>query len=192
MQCCAGFGLDTGLLFAKFFFLPLPACATEPIDWLLSIFVVFPLVGALHCAMLEASFPSQYLLAIPPAGVAFGLWVGLQRIVWIKEAGAVGFGLVVLLSTFGGCLPGFFYARITRRSAFAIVYTALQFVVPGALSLKATLSGQGSPAGFAGSEFAERVLAGCLGCTVGAFVAHILVWPMNEGGGVGWNCLPYR
>jgi uncharacterized membrane protein YjjP (DUF1212 family) len=192
LTTCAGFGLDTGLVFAKFFFPPLPTCATEPIDWLLAVFVVFPVVGVLHCAMLEASFPSQYLLAIPPAGVAFGLWVGLQRILWIKEAGAAGFGLVVLLATFGGCLPGFLYARLTRRSAFAIVYTALQFVVPGALSLKASLSGLGSPAGFAGSEFGERVLAGCLGCTVGAFSAHILVWPMTEGDGVGWNCLPYR
>ncbi|KAI9003306.1 hypothetical protein DFJ74DRAFT_694398 [Hyaloraphidium curvatum] len=189
-----GFGLDAGLLLANF--LPLPVlptndcvpAAVDPLYYLL----LFPFVAALHCAMMECTFPSHYLLSIPPAGVAFALWVGLQRIPWIQHAGTNGFGLVVLLSTFGGSLPGFLYARFTRRSAFVVVYVALQFVVPGAVSMKASLSGFNSRAGFAGPEFAARVMAGVLGCTVGAFAAHIVVWPFKDDPRERWMYLPYR
>ena len=132
-----GFGLDTGLLLANFLPLrqsPTAECRTDAIEiwW---YFLLFPIVAILHCIMLEAKFPSHHFLSIPPAGIAFGLWVGLQRIEWIQKAGAGGFGMVVMLSTLGGSLPGFLYARFTHRSAFPIVYMAMQFVVPGALSM---------------------------------------------------------
>lgn len=189
-----GFGLDAGLLLANFLPLaksPVAECKPDGIDVLYYI-PLFPLVAILHCIMLECTFPSHYLLSIPPAGIAFGLWVGLQKISWIQQAGAAGFGLVVLMSTFGGCFPGFLYARFTKRSAFPIVYMAMQFVVPGALSLKATLSGIASPAGFIGADFAARVLTGVLGCTVGAFTAHICTWPFREDKGERWTFMPYR
>ncbi|KAI9016629.1 hypothetical protein DFJ74DRAFT_677853 [Hyaloraphidium curvatum] len=167
-----GFGLEFGLEVSFIFNLPYkpdPECKSAPIDaiWYL---LLFPIIGTLFCTMLEASFPEHYILAVPAGALAFGTWYGVQLLPGVTNAGTTGFGLAVLLAAFAGCVPGFLYARVTKRSAFPVVYTAMQFVVPGGLSLKATLSSFGTAAGFTGGGFTERVLAGALGATVGAFL----------------------
>lgn len=189
-----GFGIDTGLLLSNF--IPMPLSPVQPCKPagipLLYYLAIYPFVGLLHCIMMEAKFPSQYILAIPPAGLAFAAWVGLQQIEWIQKAGSAGFGMVVTLASFGGTLCGFLYARFTRRSAFTVIYMVFQFIVPGALSIKASLSSLNSPAGFLGPTFFERVLTGVLGCCVGTFAAHILVWPVREDQRERWAFMPYR
>ncbi|KAI9034461.1 hypothetical protein DFJ74DRAFT_21038 [Hyaloraphidium curvatum] len=188
-----GFGLEFGLRCTLIFGLPAPPdpnCVPADVSawW---YFLLFPIIGVLHCMALEVSWPRGYLIAIPPAGLAFLAWYALQLIPSVEKAGITGFGFVLMVSGISACLPAFAYARYTGRSAFPIVYLSFQFIVPGGLSLKAALSDFGSLAGFTGSAFAAKVLAGALGVTVGSFVAHALVWPRKPKVGA-WEPLPYR
>ncbi|KAI9031127.1 hypothetical protein DFJ74DRAFT_654698 [Hyaloraphidium curvatum] len=187
-----GFGLEFGLELSLLFDLPAkpqPNCVPAQVNgfW---FFLLFPLIGILHCMALEVHWPLGYLVTVPPAGLAFGAWYALQLIPSINNAGVTGFGFVLMVASAAACLPAFIYARLTRHSAFPIVYMAFQFIVPGGLSLKQALSDFGSAAGFTGGEFAAKVLAGALGTTVGAFLAHAAVWPRVGNG--GWKPEPYR
>ncbi|KAI9016830.1 hypothetical protein DFJ74DRAFT_770403 [Hyaloraphidium curvatum] len=168
-----GFGLEFGLQITLLFGLPghpQPNCNSIPVSgwW---YFLLFPLVGTLYC-------------------LAYGVWYGLQLLPSIEAVGIMGFGCVLLVSTFCACLAAFIYMRWTMRSAFPTVFLALQFIVPGGLALKQALSDFGSTAGFTGSIFATKVLAGALGATVGAILAQAAVWPRI--GTHGWKNEPYR
>lgn len=194
-----GFGLEAGLQLTFTFGMPShPTSNCVPAEvnnlW---FFLLFPPVGILHCAALEAPFPRGYLLGVPIAGLAFAAWDGLQFIPAVGKTGPVAFGGVLIVSMLAAAVPSFFFARITRRSAFPYIYLAMQFIVPGGIALKGALDDFGSAAGFTGGGFATKMLIGALGATVGTFVAHTIVWPGwkwtgSEAKDPAWQHLPYR